>query len=188
MLLHNYNTSNSSWGPQCILLASNLTSQHDGSVGEVLFPHFIEGDTVERRGISGLYRKIKGRMFYLSLCIQRFIQRMFKEMGRWTISVFYWQVWSAIFWRLWQLKQCPQVRRKTPSERAPLTMLHDSLKAYGSMASSKDINCSPQKGGFRNYSPYRMWNNLNLKTDDDCQDCLPMLSCLHKAHGGWQGW
>lgn len=31
------------------------------------------------------------------------------------------------------------------------------------MASRKDINSSPQKGGFQNYSPYRKWNNLNLR-------------------------
>lgn len=163
MLLHSYSTNNSSWGPQCILLLTNLTAQRDGSVGEVLVPHCIEGDTVEWRGISRLYRKIKGRMFYLSLCIQTFIERMFKEMGRWTTTVFYWQVGSGIFWRLWQLKQSPQVRRKTPAERAPLIKLHDRLKAYRSMASSKDINCSSKKGGFQNYSPYRMQNNLNLR-------------------------
>ena len=31
------------------------------------------------------------------------------------------------------------------------------------MVNSKDINCSPPKGSFQKYSPYRMWNNLNLR-------------------------
>lgn len=63
------------------MLTSNLTF-NNGSVGEVLFHHFTEGDTVEQRGISRLFRKIKGRMFYPSLCIQAFIERVFKDMRR----------------------------------------------------------------------------------------------------------
>lgn len=62
----------------------------------------------------------------------------------------------------WPLKQPPQLRRKTPSETAPLTVL-TVLKPTDQWQESKDRNRSPQKGSFQNYSPYRMWNNLNLR-------------------------
>lgn len=111
MLLPNYHNNNSSWGHQCIWLTTNLTF-NNGRVGEVPFHHFTEGDTVEQRGTSRLFRKIKSRMFYPILCIQEFIERAFKDMRRWTTPVFQWQIWSGVFCRLWQLEQSPQVRRK----------------------------------------------------------------------------
>lgn len=143
MLLPNYHTNNSSWGHQCVLLTTNLTF-NSGSVGEVPFHHFTEGDTVEQSGISRLFRKIKGGMFYLSLCIQAFIERVFKDMRRWTIPVFHWQIWSGVFWNLWQLEQSPQLRRKMPSERALLTMEHARP-----MAHSKDTSSPSQKAASR---------------------------------------
>lgn len=43
---------------------------------------FTEGDIVKQRDISRLFRKIEGRMFYMSLCIQELIERVFKDMRR----------------------------------------------------------------------------------------------------------
>lgn len=156
MLLPNYHTSNSSWGHQCILLTTNLTF-NNGSVGEVLFHRFTEGDIVEQRGISRLFRKIKGMMFYPSLSIQAFIERVFKDMRRWTTPVFHLQVWSGVFWTL--------TAGTIPTGKKEDTFRKSSADygAWQTKGMQQSHEFSSPKGSFQNCSHCRMWNNLNLR-------------------------